>query len=261
MRRNMYIFTLFSKFAIKSALLHPLGAVLFTFGKLIRFVLFFLFVYFLVSKTSTLKGYTADQAIVFYLTFNVIDTASQLLFREVYRFRQLVVSGELDGVLVKPYHPFLRVLVGGIDPMDSLMLILYIVLTFVYVSKMADSITLASFVTYCILLINALLIGTAFHIAVLAFGIITTNIDHGVMIYRDLTSIGRFPVEIYQEPFRWIVTFIIPIGIMMSYPTQSLFGNLSNSLVITSIAISIFALFLSMKLWGHALKKYQSWGG
>ena len=258
MRRNLTIFLLFSKFAVKSVLQYPIGAVLFTFGKIVRFVLFFVFVFFLVSKTSTLKGYTVDQAIIFYLTFNVIDTASQLLFREVYRFRSLVVSGDLDGVLVKPYHPFLRVLVGGVDPMDALMLVFYVGITVLYIAKVWSTVALTSFVFYVVLAVNAMVIATAFHIVVLAFGIITTNVDHGVMIYRDLTSIGRFPLEIYQEPFRWVVTFIIPVGIMMSFPTQSLFGTLSPFLAVIALLIAGASLLLSVRLWDYALQKYPS---
>ena len=260
-KRDLFIFTLFSKYAVKSVLLHPSGAVLFTLGKIIRFVVLFLFVFFLVSRTSTLKGYSVNQAIIFYLTFNIIDTASQLLFREVYRFRQLVVSGDLDGVLVKPYHPFLRVLVWGIDPLDAVMIIFYTLLTLIFIGKSANSITFFSFLSYILLTVNALVIATAFHITVLAFGILTSNIDHGVMIYRDLTSIGRFPIEIYQEPFRWIVTFVIPVGIMMSFPTQSLFGILSPLLIGVSVIIAVIALLGSLYLWNTALKKYQSWGG
>lgn len=260
-KRNIRIFGLFSQYALKSILLYPVGTILFTLGKIIRFLLFFFFVYFLVSKTSSLKGYTADQAIIFYLTFNVIDTASQLLFREVYRFRQLVVSGDLDGILLKPYHPFLRVLVGGIDPLDAGVLILYIILTFGYVAKIAPTLTPFAILMYFLLIVNAMVIGTAFHILVLSFGILTSNIDHGVMIYRDLTSVGRFPLEIYQEPFRWLITFVIPVGIMMSFPTQSLFSKLELPMIIVAFALAGFFMYLSLKLWNSALKKYQSWGG
>lgn len=260
-KRNLRIFILFSQYALKSILLYPVGTILFTLGKIIRFLLFFFFVYFLVSKTSSLKGYTTDQAIIFYLTFNVIDTAAQLLFREVYRFRQLVVSGDLDGILLKPYHPFLRVLVGGIDPLDAGVLILYVILTLAFIIKLSATLSLVAIVMYFLLIVNAMVIGTAFHILVLAFGILTSNIDHGVMIYRDLTSVGRFPLEIYQEPFRWLITFVIPVGIMMSFPTQSLFGKLGINLTIVAFVLAGTFMYVSLRLWGSALKKYQSWGG
>ena len=45
------------------------------------------------------------QMLVFYLCFNIVDTIGQLLFREVYRFRSLIVTGGLDMVLVKPLNP------------------------------------------------------------------------------------------------------------------------------------------------------------
>ncbi len=260
-KRNLRIFILFSQYALKSILLYPVGTILFTLGKIIRFLLFFFFVYFLVSKTSSLKGYTTDQAIIFYLTFNVIDTAAQLLFREVYRFRQLVVSGDLDGILLKPYHPFLRVLVGGIDPLDAGVLILYVILTLAFIIKLSATLSLVAIVMYFLLIVNAMVIGTAFHILVLAFGILTSNIDHGVMIYRDLTSVGRFPLEIYQEPFRWLITFVIPVGIMMSFPTQSLFGKLGINLTIVAFVLAGTFMYVSLRLWESALKKYQSWGG
>jgi len=42
---------------------------------------------------------------------------AQLLFRDVYRFRPKVVSGDFDLILVKPINPLFRVLLGGADPL------------------------------------------------------------------------------------------------------------------------------------------------
>jgi ABC-type uncharacterized transport system permease subunit len=222
--------------------------------------MFFLFVFFLISKTKILKGYNVNQAIFFYLTFNIIDTTTQLLFREVYRFRPLVVSGNLDLVLIKPFHPFLRILLGGVDFMDLLMLILYLLLTIFFAFKIG-SFSIINLLLYLSLLINALILATAFHVFVLALGIITTEVDHAIMIYRDLTSLGRFPMEIYQQPIRGIFTFIVPVGIMMSFPSKALFGLLSPMLILFSFFLSFFLLTVSLKLWALAIKKYQSWGG
>jgi len=258
--RNLKIFLLFSKFSVKAISQIRLGIIFFMFGKILRFLMFLLFVYLLVSKTKALKGYGVDQAIFFYLTFNIIDTASQLLFREVYRFRPLIVSGNFDTVLVKPFHPFLRILLGGVDFLDLLMLIPYLFLTLFFAFRIGSFSAINLFV-YLTLMVNALIIAAAFHIFVLALGIMVTEVDHTIMIYRDLTSLGRFPMEIYQEPVRGIFTFIIPVGIMMSFPTKTLFGLLSSSLILFSFFMSFLLLMLSLRLWDLAIKKYQSWGG
>lgn len=260
LKRNVKIFLLFSKLSLKSTLQAKLGALFFLFGKVLRFVMFFLFVYFLVSKTTVLKGYNVNQALLFYLTYNLIDTISQLLFREVYRFRNLVTTGTLDTILVKPYHPFMRILLGGVDFLDLLVLIPYLGLT-IFFAFQSGSVSLLSSFTYFTLLLNSLLLITAFHIVVLAFGILTTQVDHTIMIYRDITSLGRFPMEIYKEPIRGIFTFLIPVGIMMSFPSKGLLGLLSAQLILLSIVLATLAFISSLKLWDYAIKKYQSWGG
>lgn len=259
-KRNLKIFLLFSKYSLKTTLQAKSGIFLFTFGKFLRFLMFFLFVFFLVSRTKVLKGYNVNQAIFFYLTFNIIDTLAQLMFREVYRFRQLVVSGSFDTVLVKPYNPFLRILIGGVDYIDLAMLVPYFILT-IFFSLKSSALTLIGFAAYLTLLVNALVLAASFHIAVLALGILTTEVDHTIMIYRDLTSLGRFPMEIYKEPLRSIFTFAIPVGVMMSFPSRALFGLLSPKLTFFSIILALTLFFLSLKLWRHALRKYQGWGG
>jgi len=259
-KNNLKIFFLYSKFSWKTTFQMRLGVIFFMLGKIFRFVLFFFLIYLIFMRAKMVAGYTINQAIIFYLTFNIIDTASQVFFREVYRFRPLVTSGNFDLVLLKPFHPFLRVLIGGVDFLDVFMLIPYIIITF-YLAVHIAGVSPSSLFLYFLLLCNALVIAMTFHIMVLALGILTTEVDHTILIYRDLTTLGRFPLEIYREPIRGLFTFIIPIGIMMSFPPYALFNILSWRLLIYSILASCILLFISLKLWDSALKKYQSWGG
>ena len=260
MKKTIKLFYLYAALYFKMIFQQRTGIVLFTLGKVIRFLFLFFMIYLVFSKTRLVKGYSLNQMIIFYLTFNIIDTASQLLFREVYRFRPLVVSGSFDLVLLKPHHPFLRILVGGIDFLDLLLLFPYIFLTIFFISKIPN-LSLLLTTSYFILIINSLLIATAFHIIVLALAILTTEVDHTIMIYRDMTSLGRFPLEIYKEPVSGIFTFLIPIGIMMSFPPKALLNLLSPISYLLSVVVSGLLLFISLKLWHLALKKYQSWGG
>lgn len=247
-------------YSLKISLRHPIGLVMFALGKLVRFSMFFLFIYFLLSNTKFLVGYTLTQTVIFYLTYNIIDSLSQVFFREVYRFRPIVINGEFDSVLVKPYHPFFRILIGGVDILDAATTLIYVGIS-VYFILQLPTFTPLHLLLYFVLILNSLLIATGFHIAVLAMGILTTEVDHTIMIYRDMMRMGSFPVDIYQQPIRFIVTFIIPIGIMMSIPVKSLFDILSPWWYVVSFSFAIGAIIISLKLWDHALKKYQSWGG
>ena len=260
-KRNLKIFFLYSKFALKTTFQTRIGTIFLLAGKLIRFIFFFMLILLIFSKVKIIKGYTINQAIIFYLTFNLIDTITQILFREVYRFKYQVVSGNFNLILTKPHHPFLQILIGGVDYLDVIMIIPYLILTFYYLSISSTIFYLRSIILYFLLIMNGLLIATAFHIAVLAFGIITTETDNTIMIYRDLTNLGRFPLDIYQSPLREIFTFIIPVGIIMSFPAQALFNLLSEAKIIYAFILSTSLLLLSSKFWHYGLKQYQSWGG
>ncbi|MDH7475924.1 MAG: ABC-2 family transporter protein [Microgenomates group bacterium] len=232
----------------------------FIIGKLIRFVFFVFFIYILFSQTKLIRNYNFNQIIIFYLTFNLIDTLSQALFREVYRFRPLILSGNFDLVLTKPHHPFLKILLGGVDFLDVFLFIPYIGLI-IYFGLKIPNIHLISVFLYILFIFNSLLITTAFHIAVLAFGILTTSVDHIIFIYRDLMSVGRFPIDIYKSPVREIFIFFIPTAVVMTFPAKILLGILTWPFFLWSFFVSLLSLFLALRLWDFALRKYQSYGG
>ena len=87
---------------------------------------------------------------------------------------------------------------------------------------------------FIVLLINSLLISGAFHIFVLSLGVLTTSVDHLIMVYRDMTGLVRVPVDFYTQPLRFLITFIIPLGIMYTFPAQALMGLLSVQIITLS---------------------------
>lgn len=234
-----------------------LGALLFLVGKLMRFVFFYLFLFLLFKKTGVLAGYDFNQVLLFYFTFNLIDSATQMLFREVYRFRYYIVSGNFDMILVKPVNALFRSLFGWTDILDFITLGPFIIII-AYVLLKIPGITILNIIVYIFLILNSLLIAAAFHILVLSLAVITTEIDHAIMIYRDVVGMGKIPVDIYTEPLRSFITFVIPVGIMMSFPVKALLGLLSPLLIMITFSASLILLFISMKFWKYALSKYTS---
>lgn len=243
--------------SFQTALTNRFSAGMFFVGKLLRFVFFLIFIISLFAKTEFLASYSVTQTIFFFLTYNILDTATQLFYREVYRFRPMVVSGDFDLVLVKPASPLFRALAGGADPLDLFMMIPYIG-ALIYVASMLQDLSLVTVSSYLVLLFNGFFIATGFHVLVLALAIVTTEIDHTIMIYRDLVSMGRVPIDIYHEPLRSILTFVIPVGLMMTFPAKALMGLLTPQIVIISLGISFVFFSLCLKLWRYALTQYSS---
>ncbi len=233
------------------------GSIVFLLGKFLRFGFFFVFLYVLLGRAQTLAGYNANQVFFFYLTFNLIDSIPQLFFREVYRFRQQVISGNFDYYLVRPMSVLFRSLFGGSDILDIPLILTISILLFI-VGAHLSGITPMSAIAYIGLVINAILIATAFHIGVLCLGILTTEVDNAIMLYRDFTQMGRFPVDIYKQPLRGLLTFVIPVGIMMTTPAKVLMGIFTPLILVVSFGIGIVTFILSLLLWRYALRSYAS---
>lgn len=225
-------------------------------GKIIRYIFYFGFLYFLVAKTGGLAGFSDKQILFFTSTYILVDTLAQFFFRSVYSFRPLVVSGDLDLILLKPIRPLFRVLMGGPDPIDFVTIPPLILITVYLGSLLSPSILHTTY--YILLLLNGIAIAMAFHVAVLALGVITLEIDHTIMVYRDLTSMGRLPVDIYKEPLKSILTFVVPVGVMVTLPAKALMGLVSPVGVLFTFIFGGALLMLSLRFWNFALKKYTS---
>lgn len=257
MRKHLRVLWVYTQNSIKISLQQKTGAVMFLLGKLLRFGISTVFIFYLLKGTKLLAGYTMEQTLIFYLTFNIIDSISQQFFREVYRFRPLIVSGDFDTILVKPVHPFVRVLVGGIDILDFIPTVLY-VLMLAYLLSTIDLLFTPMIIIFIVMIVNSFIITAAFHILVLSVGIVSTEVDHTIMIYRDITRMGTFPIDIYSEPLRSILTFVVPVGLMMSFPVKALFSLISPTMIVLGLCLSSVFFALSIWAWNGALARYQS---
>lgn len=227
-------------------------------GKILRFLFFLGFLVLLISKTKTLLGYNLYQVVFFFLTFNLVDILTQLFFRGAYHFRGLIIYGKLDLILVKPINTLFASLGSHTDVYDLITLIALLGYMIYFLVKGYIEITVAGILLYLAFLICSFLIALAFHIFALGVGVLTTEIDHLIWIYRDLSGMARVPVDIYREPLRTFLTFVVPVGIMMTFPAKALMGLLSWQWVVFSFLISGVFLWASLRFWKYALTQYSS---
>lgn len=239
------------------SLVSRFGAILFFLGKTLRFIFFLLFLLILTGKTQVVAGYNLWQVVFFFMTFNLVDLTSQLFLREVYRLRPLVVSGNFDLVLVKPVNPLFRVLAGGADLLD-LFTLFPLVAFLIYAAIKMGGLDILGIIVYLLLLGNAFLIALALHTIVAAIGVLTTEVDNTIMLYRDLSSMARIPVDIYREPIRSFLTFVIPVGVMITFPAKALMGLLSIQFILISLILGVGLFFLGLGLWHFSLRRYSS---
>ncbi len=236
--------------SIQSAFTHRLGVVLFSLGKLLRFAMFIGFIFLIHSQVKLVGGYNVDQMVIFFLVFNLLDLFGQIFFRGIYWFRNQIISGEFDFRLVKPASPLFQALTRQTDILDVplfLFTLIYLIVKIPVISPLTP-----------IMIVSSLIVITSIHIIVASLGIITTEVDHTIMIYRDLSAMARFPIDIYTDAIRALLTFVIPVALAFTFPAKAILGLLSFPTVALSLIASLFIFYLSLKFWHYAINQYSS---
>jgi ABC-2 type transport system permease protein len=244
--------------AVQETFVNRGTSVLFFVGKSIRFLMVLVFLMLVRQTTKQFGSYTTDQMIVFFLTYQLLDLLGQIVYRGVYSFGNMVKSGEFDFLLSKPINPLFRALTGSPDINDVIFLFPSMIISGFIFSQLHVNITFSSILWYLILLINSYLIITALHIIVVTVGILTTEVDGIIWMYRDLVRLGQFPISVYGEPLRSILFFIVPIGIMITIPAEVLIQIPTTYSIFGAMGIGLGTLFISLRLWNWGVKQYSS---
>lgn len=75
-------------------------------------------------------------------------------------------------------------------------------------------------------------------------------------VFNSLFQMARYPVQVYPAWLRWVLTWIIPVGIMTTIPSQALTGTLSAEVALGVLGLSIFLLITASALFRAGLTRY-----
>lgn len=231
---------------------------LFFMAKTLRFSMLLVFLLLIKQQVAHFAGYTTDQLVVFFLTYHFVDLLAQILYRGVYMFKPKIVQGTFDSLLAKPLDPLFQALTSEPDIIDTVFLVPSLLISGYIFSQLSLTITWWSALWFGILFVNSLLIATAIHIVVLVVGVLTTEVDGVIWVYRDLMQLGRFPVTIYHWPLKLALFFLVPVGMMITIPAEVLFQATPTYHILIAFLMGIGSCMVSLVLWKWSLTKYSS---
>jgi len=234
------------------------AAILFIIGKLFRFATAFLLLYLVVGRAKLISGYTLPQAIFILALFNLMSQIFQMLMRGIYMFRQKVVDGTFDFYLLNPLSELFYSLFSYTDPMDLLLFLPYLGITFWAALQTGAHLTLSSVALVFVLLILAFITILAWHIFMISIGIRYLEVDNIIMLYRDLEKMAAFPVNMYGPVGSAILTYIVPLALFATIPANLIFGLFNPWGIIFFAVLAAVQLKLALWFWHRSLLTYSS---
>lgn len=218
------------------------------------------FAMFLIFRQAGMvAGWTMQEAIlltfVYYISGSLVKV---FVIPGAEGLSELVRLGKLDLYIVKPASLRLLIALGEMQlvELDRFFLMLFLVPW--YLKSQMIVVRIDQWILFALLIMAATIGLFSFYFSIAALSFWFQNTDSIGDLFRESLDVAKRPIDIFQGMGRNIATFVIPIGLVSSVPTQVLLGKIGwNFLPPTILAIGV--LFLcSHCFFKFALRHYTS---
>lgn len=221
-----------------------------------------LFIWIIFSQIPDLMGWNINQ-IVFIYGFSLIPKGiDHLFFDNLWMIGHFYVSkGEFDKYLTRPINTLFHVLVERLQ-IDALgELIMGISLICVSVPKVSIVWSLEKVALTIVAIVFATFIYTGIKIGTAAIAFWTKKSGNITYMFYMVNDFAKYPVTIYNNTVRGIITYIIPFAFTAFYPACYILTN-ANPLynVGMTVIISIVLMTIGIVIWNRGIRAYESAG-
>lgn len=244
--------------SLQAQLAYPVSSVGFLLGKLIRLGFFLAFIAAVFTHTQAIAGYSLIEMALFFLTFNLVDIAAQILFRGIYAARWTIAEGDFDFYLIQPCSPLFRMAFTTVDFLDVFTILPVLAMLGVVFVKLPGGLGLGAYALYVLLTLNALSIAAAIHVAVAGLAVRTQELESTIWVYREIMMMGKFPVDVYGPVMRLVLTLALPIAVMTTFPAKALLGALPPGWIAYAVGLNAVLLAASGRFWVNSVAQYTS---
>jgi ABC-2 type transport system permease protein len=221
----------------------------------------------MVTQFTSLNQWTLWELVFLYCLWILAHSLYGLFFSHTRQLEEYLIEGTFDQFLLRPASPLVQFLgreLQYIEIADMLIGVTGISLAYAQLSLHWDIWKWSFFILAVIS--GAVIVWTLdLLIACSAFW---TGRSRGtfIMVAPFYGLVHQYPVDIFGNAFRIIVTSLIPVAFMNYYPSLFLLDKLDRAgsawwLSYMSPAVALTLLILSSAIWHLALRRYSSAGG
>jgi ABC-2 type transport system permease protein len=206
---------------------------------------------------DTIAGWSyLELLIVMGLFFALNGYRQMVLEPNLSRLSEYVRMGTLDYILTKPVDSQFLVSLRHIgvynwgDPILGLGLVVYALWRLGHVPN------LAQILLFIVLIVAAMILLYSFNLILQTTTFWLTNISRADTLVMGLLETGRFPINFYRGWVRAVLTAIIPVAFMTTFPAQALLGRLEWLTAATAIGLAVFLFLVASVFWRFGLRYY-----
>ncbi|YCA44184.1 ABC-2 family transporter protein [Bacillus sp. JZ8] len=219
------------------------------------------FILVVFGHTQLLHGWSRDE-IIFIYGFFLVPFAIFSTFFNIWDFNErYIVKGEMDRILTRPIHSLFQVILERIE-LESLFGAVTGLAVMIYAGSLLDLPFhwYDPFIFLLFVIGGALVYGGIF-ISLATIGFWSDARTSIMPTMYNIGNYGRYPVDIYNNVIRYILTWILPFAFVGVYPAAYFLKREEwywYSFLTPVVGLAFF--ILSIVLWNTGVKRYRGAG-
>jgi ABC-2 type transport system permease protein len=208
------------------------------------------------THTKTLGGWRLGESITLLGIFEMMSGfLSAFIEPNLQWFNSQVKEGKLDALLLQPVPSIFLASLGSCAPLELANVVLGAILIGVGLHNLGIIPTLWNIIGWLIMFCAGIVITWASRLLLASLAFWAPSIDPDIF-YGAIWQFGRYPTNIYRQPIRFTLTYLLPIAFISTIPSQVLIHGSSLPELFTAIALAGSAFIAIRLIWNAGLRRY-----
>jgi len=207
---------------------------------------------------ESVRGWTYEELLVVMGLFFAINGLRQAIIQpNLSRMAEYIRLGTLDFLLTKPISSQFMVsfrhvgIYNWLDPILGLGLVVFGLV------RRGQAVSVTGVLGFVVLGIAGVAVMYALALAVQCLAVWSIGAEGLDDVIQGVVEAARFPVDVYRGMVRALLTFIIPVALLTTFPAEALLGRASPGLLAIAVAVAVALLGITSRLWIWSLRRYS----
>jgi ABC-2 type transport system permease protein len=206
-----------------------------------------------------IEGWTRDQAFLVVGFFTILEgILAAFIDPNLRAVVEQVRDGTFDFTLLKPLDAQLQVSIHRLRPTEIPHLLAGVVVVALAASRLPEWPSALQVGQAALLLLFGTMTLHALWTVVVATSFWFVKVDNLSVLLHTFIDTGRWPVSFFSNGVRIFLTFVLPVGIMTTYPAMALRGTLDPSMILRAGLVALLFVVGARAVWSYALRHYTS---
>ena len=210
------------------------------------------------SHTGSLGGWRPVDLVALLGVYLLAGGVIQLVIQpSMQQLMEDVRQGSLDFTLTKPEDAQFLVSVGQVRIWKLVDVLLGFGVLAVALVTLGLDVGFREAAAFCLVLFCGGTIIYSFWLILATLSFWFIRLDNILFIFQSMYEAGRWPIGIYPDWLRFVLTFLVPVAFAVTVPAEALAGRLTGSTLMMAVCLAIAIFVFARWFWKHGVRNYS----